>query len=413
MYYTKDNSYIFSQERTRTTIHSNTNWKRLIPLKFFLFFLYGSISILLSYFPVYFQEIGFSTVTIGLLMAGGPFVGIFANPFWGYWGDRLQNIRLILIIMLIGNLIAVQLVFQFHAPAYVLAAMLIFFLFQTPSFSQSNSLILVTISESPVKFGSVRAWGSLGYAIMAGIAGPVIALTGIMHLWLVYSILLVLTIVLLFMLPKVKIKESSKGLRGNYLTNVLGNRFFLLFLALGLLLAIPNAMNQTFVSLYIVELGGSLELVGISALLTAIFELPVFLLLDRYLKPNKRTMIAFLAVVGLLFALRWFLMSLATAPMWLLMIQTLHCVTFGVYYYIGTMLTAQVVPDRYRASGQALFTLVFSGLAGIIAGTLGGWLFQTWGGAEMYRVSTIISFISMVGFALTWVALKAKEPSKA
>ncbi|MDQ0208514.1 MFS transporter [Alkalicoccobacillus murimartini] len=393
--------------------NQDQNWKRsLLKLKLFLFFLYGSISILLSYFPVYFQEVGYSTVTIGFLMAGGPFVAIFANPFWAYWGDRLQNIRFILILMLIGNLIIVQFVFQLHTPAYVFIAMLVFFLFQTPSFSQSNSLVLHTISGTSTKFGGVRAWGSLGYAIMAGLAGPLIAVAGINQLWVLYSILLILTLLLILWFPKVKKIEPVRAVKGGYTANVLGNRFFLLFLFLGILLAVPNAMNQTFVSLYIVELGGSLEMIGYSALLTAIFELPVFLLLDRYLKPNKIVMIACLAFVSLLFALRWYLMSLASTPTDILYVQILHCITFGTYYYIGTTLTSQIIPARYRASGQALFTLAFSGIAGIIAGTLGGWLFQTFGGQQMYQVSVLISLTGMVGFSLTWVVLRMKNSEK-
>ncbi|MCM2676991.1 MFS transporter [Alkalicoccobacillus plakortidis] len=381
-------------------------------LKLFLFFLYGSISILLSYFPVYFQDKGYSTVTIGFLMAGGPFVAIFANPFWAYWGDRLQNIRLVLLLILIGNLLVVQLVFQLDTPTYVFLAMLVFFLFQTPSFSQSNSLILQTISGTSTKFGGIRAWGSLGYAIMAGIPGPIIVLVGINQLWILYSVLLSLTIFLMTRFPKVTVKESTKVVRGGYAANVLGNRFFLLFLMLGIFLAVPNAMNQTFVSLYIVELGGSLQLIGYSALLTAIFELPVFLLLDRYLKPNKRIMIALLILISLLFALRWYLMSLATTPMSILYVQILHCITFATFYYIGTTLTAQLIPARYLASGQALFTLTFSGIAGIIAGTLGGWLFQTYGGKEMYQVSVVISLLSMFGFSITWIVLRLKDSKK-
>ena len=393
--------------------NSHSDWKRsLLTLKLFLFFLYGSISILLSYFPVYFQDKGYSTVTIGFLMAGGPFVAIFANPFWAYWGDRLQNIRLVLLLILIGNLLVVQLVFQLDTPTYVFLAMLVFFLFQTPSFSQSNSLILQTISGTSTKFGGIRAWGSLGYAIMAGIAGPIIVLVGINQLWILYSVLLSLTIFLMTRFPKVTVKESTKVVRGGYAANVLGNRFFLLFLMLGIFLAVPNAMNQTFVSLYIVELGGSLQLIGYSALLTAIFELPVFLLLDRYLKPNKRIMIALLILISLLFALRWYLMSLATTPMSILYVQVLHCITFATFYYIGTTLTAQLIPARYLASGQALFTLTFSGIAGIIAGTLGGWLFQTYGGKEMYQVSVVISLLSMFGFSLTWIVLRLKDSKK-
>lgn len=41
-----------------------------------------------------------SKLEIGTLMAIGPFVSVFANPFWGYACDRSQNIRRILLIMI-------------------------------------------------------------------------------------------------------------------------------------------------------------------------------------------------------------------------------------------------------------------------------------------------------------------------
>lgn len=37
---------------------------------------------------------------IGSLMAIGPFVSLFANPFWGFWSDKSRNIRIILMMMM-------------------------------------------------------------------------------------------------------------------------------------------------------------------------------------------------------------------------------------------------------------------------------------------------------------------------
>ena len=153
-------------------------------------------------FLLYFQAVGFSTVVSGMLMAGGPFVSIFANPFWGYWSDRLQNIRRILIIMLIGNLIVIQFVFQLNSLTLVFIAMVFFFTFQTPLFSQSNSLILNAIEGTPFKFGAFRLWGSLGWALMAVAAGPLIGLIGITNLGIIYSLLLLLTLAISIKLPR-------------------------------------------------------------------------------------------------------------------------------------------------------------------------------------------------------------------
>lgn len=168
-------------------------------------------------------------------------------------------------------------------------------------------------------------------------------------------------------------------------------------------------MNQTFSSLYIDELGGTVILVGWSTFLTAIFEVPVFLLLDKYLKRTIPNMIGCLVIVSSLFVLRWFLMSLATSPLHIIFIQMLHSVSFGGYFYIGTTLTAQMVPVEFRASGQAIYALTWGGISGIIAGFIGGWLFENLGGQMMYQVSTLIASIGVVGFFLLWLGVRRKE----
>ncbi|MBS4218765.1 MFS transporter [Bacillus sp. FJAT-49711] len=375
----------------------------LLVVKLFNFSLYGALAVLMSYFPLYFQEVGFSTVTIGMLLAGGPFVSIFANPFWGYWSDRLQNIKRILIIMLIGNIIVVQIVFQFSALPLVFLAMLLFFNFQSPLFSQSNSLILNTIEGTKYKFGTFRLWGSLGWALMAVAAGPLINVVGIKNLWILYTVMIIVTILIGLKLPRGKVEGTKAVQKGGYGKALLGNKYFLVFVILGVLISVPNSINQTFMSLYIRELGGSVVLVGWSAFLTAIFEVPVFLLFDRYLKRHTPTMFGLLVLISILFVIRWYLMSIATGPMQVVFFQMLHCITFGGYYYIGTTLTAQLVPVELRASGQAIYALTWGGISGIIAGIFGGWMFQHLGPNMMYLVSTMISLLGVIGFTALWI----------
>src|SRR5699024_9796184 len=151
--------------------------------------------------------VGLNEVQIGLIMASGPFISILANPSWGYWSDRLQNLRLILIIMLIGNLSVVQFVFHFNVGSmtWVFTTMLIFFFFQTPMFSQSNTLILNAIEGTSYKFGAIRFWGSLGYAVMAVAAGPVLSWLGVDNLWILYTLLILITIAICTRLPRGKI----------------------------------------------------------------------------------------------------------------------------------------------------------------------------------------------------------------
>ncbi|MFF2091942.1 MFS transporter [Paenibacillus sp. NPDC058174] len=383
-------------------------------IKAFNFFVYGTIAVYSTFFALYLQSQGMSTIEIGALMAGGPVVSLIANPFWGYLSDRFRNIRRILIIMLIGNLLVMQLVFLVHTYTLIYACMLFFFFFQMPLFSQSNSLILNAIEGTGHKFGAFRLWGSLGWALLAVASGPVIGAMGIERLWIVYSVMMLLAIGLAFTLPAggAPATSSLAGTAPASRRSMLRNWPFVLFLIIGLVLSIPNSMNTTFVGLYIADLGGKTSIIGWSAFFSSIFEIPVFLLLDRYLRKNVRVMMLCLAVISVLYALRWSLMAVAESPLHIIFIQALHCLTFGGFYYIGTQLTALLVPAEFRASGQAWYALTWGGLSGIVAGFLGGWLFDRYGPQPMYAASGIMALAGVLGFALLYRFLREKTAAQ-
>jgi len=373
----------------------------LTVLKLYNFFSYGAFAVLYTFFPIYFSQQGLSKLEIGMIMAGGPLISVLANPFWGYISDRNQNIRKSIIFLLCGNLIVVQ--FVFHTSVFVLlyALMLIFFFFVSPLNSQGNSLILNAIEGSKHKFGSFRLWGSLGYAVTALSTGPVIIAIGMSKLWLVYTFMMITSLLFTFGMPKGEVAATTTGgFSSKGYGQVFRNKRFLLFLLLGVLIAVPNSSNSTFVSIYIQELGGSEVVIGSAAFISAFFEIFVFLALDRFIKRDTRYMLLALTVVSALFIVRWLLMSLAFLPIHILMIQLLHCVTFGAYYYLGTMLTAQLIPIEYRASGQAAFAITWGGISGIIAGVAGGWLYQAHGAISLYRVNVILALCGLIGFMI-------------
>jgi len=375
-------------------------------LKSFNFFLYGTIAILTSFFPLYFGEIGLSKIEIGMIMAGGPFISIFANPFWGYWSDRLQNVKRVLIILLIGNLAMTLVVFQLREYAIIFAVMLIFFFFNSPTFAQSNSLILNAIEGTKQKFGSFRIWGSLGWAIVAVVAAPIISWMGLANLWVLYGIMMVVSLLFTFKLPQGRVTSKPKTERQSYWKVMFSSKVFFIFVVLGVLISIPNSINQTFVSLFITDLGGSKQLIGWSVFLSAIFEIPVFLLFDRYLKKSTNTMIGCLVLISILFVLRWTLMSLATGAVAVVFIQILHSITFGGYYYVGTTLSAHLIPAEYRATGQAIYALTWGGISGIVAGLFGGWMFEHLGAQTLYQINALVSVAGVIGFLVMWLKMR-------
>ncbi|SDW85823.1 MFS transporter [Paenibacillus sp. PDC88] len=378
----------------------------LSQLKLYNFFVYGAVAVFTSFFSIYLQNNGLTKLQIGTLMAIGPFVSLFANPFWGFMSDRSQNIRKTVLLMLAGTLVFVQAVFLAPTYSLIFAAMIFFYFFQSPLFAQTNSMILVYIDGTNHKFGSFRLWGSLGWALTAVAAGPVMDRLGDSGISIVFSVLLLTAIFFAVLLPQLQRTSDGPVVSMRGFGQVVLNPYFMTFIILGVLVSVPNAMNSAFVSLYITELGGSKQMVGLAVFMSSILEVAVFLLFDRFLKRKMTVMLGCLTVVSILFAVRWELMALATDPLQIAFIQLLHSVTFGGYFYVGTQLTMLFIPRPYRSSGQALYTLSWGGVSGVIAGIFGGFMFQNFGASVMYQYGVILSVIGIIGFGIMFYIVK-------
>ncbi len=379
-----------------------TKMDPLIQLKYFNFFMYGSWSLLNPFLPLYFGHTGFNSIQIGVLMSVGPMISLLANPFWGYWSDRTQNPKLIIILMLIGNVATSQIYFQSNQFMLVFSLMLIFYFFQTALNPLTNSLTFYAIENTQYQFGTFRLWGSLGFAVMVLISSPFIDVVGIQNLGYLYGGFIVFTLLLSFGLPNQAKRKERKGFPRDQFKKLMGSGLFVFFLLLSIVINIPNRMNFIFVSVYIGDMGGSEVLVGWSWFVAAIFEVPLFLLLDKYLRITERRLFGLMALVCGLYTLRWFLMGFATEPIHVVLIQLLHSFTFGVSYYVGTQICDLLVPKELRSTGQAIYGLCWMGLSGIVSGLLGGWVYGQLGADGMYYTSTVMACTGTIGFMLIW-----------
>jgi MFS transporter, PPP family, 3-phenylpropionic acid transporter len=76
-------------------------------------------------------------------------------------------------------------------------------------------------------------------------------------------------------------------------------------------------------------------------------------------------------------------------------------VSFGIFMFTALRYLAQIVPDQFRATGQAVYNMVWSGCAGLISGFAGGRIYDIWGGTSLYRFAAIIAAVACLGFIAT------------
>src|SRR5690625_4406114 len=86
----------------------------LTPLKVLLFSFYATNTIIVGYLPLYLQYKGLTGKEIGWVLAIGPLVSIFAQPFWGYMSDKYKTVKRIILLCALMLLITGLIFFQMN-----------------------------------------------------------------------------------------------------------------------------------------------------------------------------------------------------------------------------------------------------------------------------------------------------------
>jgi PPP family 3-phenylpropionic acid transporter len=102
-----------------------------------------------------------------------------------------------------------------------------------------------------------------------------------------------------------------------------------------------------------------------------------------------------------MYGLRFVLMAIIDHPLSAIFIQCMHSVTFGIFLYASIVYLQTNIPEAFRATGQALFTITWVSLSGISASLFGGWLFETSGATIFYITAAGFAVLAAILFSLS------------
>ena len=353
---------------------------------------FALLAMFIPFLPVYLDDQGLNPAQIGFIIGTGGFVTIIAQPLWGMISDRTKTIRKVLLILLLCS--AVIGYFLYDSSSYVqliVFAMFLYF-FLMPIDPLTESLNFRIAEASGISYGSIRTYGALGYGVMALLTGYVMSFYGAHSLALLFAGIGVLSFIVSWMMPDAPV--TGKPVTLNSLKVFLSNKETLLFLVLVFISSVPARMNDTFLGVYIRELGGSPELVGQAWFLAAGSEIIVFALSFWWMRKGKELII--ISFSGAFYFIRFFLSAWITDPHQLVYLQILQIFTFPVFYSAAIQYLYRIVPEEWRATGQTVLALLFFGVSGILASYAGGAIYKAYGGQTLYLSVSAMSFIGMV-----------------
>lgn len=374
-----------------------TKRSSLFPLKTLIFHYHATNTIIISFLPLYLQYKELSGTEIGWILAIGPFASIFSQPFWGYLSDRYKTVKRILNLSIICMLIMSVIFFQMNSLVALLISGAFFYFFSSPVGALSDSLAQRRAMEARISFGSIRMWGSIGFAFSSLVVGEFLTRAGIGYLVFPYVCLGSLLLIVSFTIKDVPTNNAPVQLAD--IGKVIKNKPFALFLLLFMLVTITHRANDSFVGIFITELGGTEDLVGTAWFVALVSEAIVFSTAGFWFR--KYHPIVFVIFASILYAIRWFIYGATTNPYAVIALQVLHGLTFATIYLAAFDYVSRIIPKTMQSTGHLIFYSVMFGVSGIIGSMGGGFIIDTFNSNILYTFMGMLSTLgvfSLIGY---------------
>lgn len=325
-----------------------------------------SVGIATPYLSPYLSDLGLSGTQIATVLSLTPICNLGVPLVWAWIADRTHRHDRVLRATSFGAALGAALLsratsFRAALPAYALFAL--FYVGVGPVVDT----LAVASSPQGRGYGRVRMWGSFGFLVAAALGGVVLTARGSRRADPLVP-LMMMTGLCAAGMTSFSIGRNPAAQRPKpHLRDVAAlwrDRRFRLLLLLAGLHWMGMAPYNVFFGLLLRNrhlspvVGGAAFAVGVIAEGAIMFW---FTDLRRAFRLETLLWVAFAVT-----ALRWALVSWVGSAIWMVALQALHGLTFGLFWITGISLLNEIVPASVRATGQALYLAAMLGLGSLV-----------------------------------------------
>ncbi len=352
------------------------------------------------------DERGLGAAEMGLVLSIAGLTSLLAYPIWGAiadgWLGRRRTIALTAITAAIGGLL---ILLAGSDPWLLTLALSVSLVGATVWFPLLDALTLGLLGDGSSGYGRIRVWASAGWAASATIGGAMWMLVGpdLVFASFVVASLLVAALTLTTVRPASEASPRPPlplpSLRSSlplFLAPVLLGFMLALFIT-----SMGEHASWRYISLRILDQGGSVFLVGLAAALPAIVEIPVFASSGRL---AARLGLRWLFVSGALVAAALMALVAIAPEAWMVTaLRTLDGTSYALRYVAMVLIVGVLLPRHFYALGQSVAWFVYAGIAPIVADAVGGVIYERLGAPVLFVAATTALAI---GGAVAWVVLR-------
>jgi PPP family 3-phenylpropionic acid transporter len=370
-----------------------------------ILFTLGGVStgVFLPFFVLWLSDRGLAADQIGFIVAASEGASLLAGPFWSHSADtRVGARRTLVTSSLTSGVTALALLAVGTSPWLIFAAVILLGAAQAPGTPLSDALALGTLPERETEYGTIRLWASAGWAVTTIGLGAFFQRKGLDSMLPLYAVSTVAFAVVAARFPQdVPLDRGPTRSRLGTVGETFRSTPRLGVFLLGVSLATAATQAAwTFVPLVIAGGGGGPFLVGLSAGLAAIVEIPVFAAggaIGR--RFSQRTI--YLTGIAMYTAtmLAW---AATQSPEIVAILRAGSGVAFALVYPSLVVITGKLVPRELRNTGQVLLG-TSRDLAPIIGSAAGGIVYTQLGASALFLGAATFA---AAGALVVWISLE-------
>ncbi|MFZ9665957.1 MAG: MFS transporter, partial [Limnohabitans sp.] len=326
----------------------------------------------------------------------------FAPYVWGWLSDHTGD-RVRLMRWSAGVALVMSLGLAWHeSVAWIVVVLLLMFIHTSSMMPMAEAAMSHLVSaggQFDVRlYGRVRLWGSVGFLVTVIVAGAWFEQRGMQDFPALTWLTLLAVNVSVWCLPHRP--EVTQGAEDKpSVLPVLLQAHNLSFFASVFFHVLAHFSIYIFFSLYLDSLGYGKLMIGVLWGVSVVVEILAFYTQSRWLHHFSLT--GWLLVCSAVMVVRMLMTAWGAESLLLMLVaQCLHALTFAVHHTACTAWLTRHFPERLRGRGQALYSTIGYGLAGVVGAVGGSTLSGHWGLQGVFWASVPVA---LLGTWFAWV----------
>lgn len=372
-------------------------------IRYISFFLLGGSGAVAPFLNLFFARQGLDGTQIGWILALGSFIILFAAPFWTRIHSETERPLFYLALsLLLSALVSLFLAYQsafFWLTLFYAARVF----FSAGHFAVTDILTLQLLTGTNQEYGSVRWWGSFGWAVIVLGTGWIIQQTSMKSTFYLYTIFSLITIFLLRQIripptgqPSADGKNLFKSFK--FVGKILRTPVLLSLSLMLLITGLGNLGVLQFETLFLDKLGAKEGLIGIAGMVSASVEIAGMPLADKLIRKKSA---AFVLLTGLVMNCILRLLVFLFPSVWMIILtRAIGGIAFS--FYTVALIKCISLHTESSNTGMILMflTIIIPSFISIAFLPIVGYVYDQTGPLILYLIAVIGYFFGSIVMAI-------------